>query len=414
MKVKVFFNLFKHFGIKFFGVLSSSIIIFFLQKKYGNEVQGFYGVLSNSILLLTILSHFGIPSLVSLQMAYYNKNSVNRVKQIINNCLKTILIIQPVFIPLLIYQFYNITYNFIDVALLCLAIISNVLIYFYAYVLRGLSEYGWMIFFTETSRWIIVLITLLIFHDIVEIKKLIVFSFLISSLITFLLAYYKTKISGFNFTFKFYKVNLNGIKKILLNSLTLMIASFGMLCIQQINIIQLSYYQPIADVGFFNFTLKYLMITIMPVSVISAKYAHVTSEFYFNKNYVKVKKSLLFSSIASLCITAIAVIVLYALSSYIYPFVNQNFDYKLYLLIGGSMLLISLYGFWVSFLTQIKKSNRIVLTLFVAIICNLIANYVITPKYSYYGTAISDLISNFIMLISCIYIILNFLKNDDK
>ncbi|SFC96033.1 lipopolysaccharide biosynthesis protein [Algibacter pectinivorans] len=414
MKVKVFLNLFKYFGIKFFGVLSSSIIIFYLQKKYGNEIQGFYGVLSNSILLLTILSHFGIPSLVSLQMAYYNKHNVNRVKQIINNCLKTILIIQPVFIPLLIYQFYNITYSFTDVALLCIAIFSNVLIYFYAYVLRGLSEYGWMIFFTETSRWVIVLLTLLLFQDIIEIKKLIVFSILLSSLLTFTLAYFKTKYLGYNFSYLFYKINLNGIKKTLFSSLSLMVASFGMLCIQQINIIQLSYYQPIAEVGFFNFTFKYLMITIMPVSVISAKYAHLTSEYYFNKKYSEVRKNLAFSSIASLCITAIAITFLYAISSYIYPFVNQKFDYKLFLLIGGSMLLFSLYGFWVSFLTQIKKSNSIVFTLFLAIICNLIVNYIVTPKYSYYGTAISDLVSNLIMLISCVYIIFNFLKKDEK
>ena len=396
------------FGIKAIGVLCTSTIVFFLQKKFGNEEQGFYGVVSNSILLFTVLCQFGIPSFTSLQISINKKYNRSKVQKIIGRCIKALLVIQPIFLPLIVYQSYNILFDWYYCLLFSTSIFLNVFIYFFAYILRGFNHYGWMIFLTESLRWLIILILLFSFNNVVEIQELIVHSIFTASLITFCVGFYRVRHLGFNLMKSIHVIKPKSVKGIVISSSAFVLSSFGVICLQQMNIIQLSYYRPLNDVGLFNFTYKYLAFSIIPVSVISAKYAQIASEYFFQDKKEKVKKLLTNVTVVSFSITIISILLLYLVSQYVYFYVNQVFDIKLYIILGFSMFTFSIYGFWISFLVMVKKAKLTSIVLMIAVFSNLIINAIITPKYSYIGTAISDLASNLIALALCSYILINF------
>jgi O-antigen/teichoic acid export membrane protein len=396
------------FVVKFLGVLISSLIIFFLQKSFGNEIQGFYGVISSTVLLLTILSQFGIPSLISRKIAFYKKYKKQKVNTVISNSFKTMLIIQPLFIPVVWYQFSSFDLSFKEVFFFYIAVFSNVIIYFYAYVLRGLNDYGWMIFITETSRWVGVGFVLLVFNEWFEIRELIIYSFTFSSVLTVLIARIRLSQKGQGILVDYKSVSLARIKQITSSSSTLMFTSFGTLGLQQMNIIQLSFYNSMNDVGIYNFTFKFSAFAIMPVAVISAKYAHLASEYYYHNEMVKLKKMFLGSTLFSLGLTSVALIAIYIVSPYVYEFVELEFDLKLFIMVSASMVLFSVFSYWISFLEMINKSKETTVILLIAILSNLISNYFLTPEYSYFGTATSDLISYSIAFTSTAYLVFKF------
>lgn len=396
------------FAIKIIGVLSTSIIVFFLQKKFGNEVQGLYGVLSNTILLLTVLCQFGIPSLTSLHISINKKYNHSKSQEIISRCFKVLFIIQPLFIPLIIFQSSNIFSNWFHITLLILSIFLNVFIYFFAYILRGFNKYGWMIYLTESMRWIIIFLLIFSLNTFFKIEELIVYSIFIASLGTFLLGYYRVRLLGFVLFKKFNFINFKLIKFIILSSSPFVISSFCILCLQQMNIIQLLYYSSFEDVGVFNFTYKYLAFSIMPVSVISAKYAQIASEYYFKSMKSEVRRIFYNSTFASLIIASSLVVFLFIVAKYVYFYVNQDFNLQLFIIIGLSMLIFSIYGFWISFLIMIKKGKSTAILLVIAVFCNLLLNSIITPERGYFGSAISDLLSHLLALIMCIYFLIKF------
>jgi O-antigen/teichoic acid export membrane protein len=403
-------DLIKFFGIKIFGVIFSSLIIFYLQKKYGNSIQGYYGVLTNYILLLTIFSQFGLPSYISLQLSYYKKSNIIKTGKIVNDYIKTLLYIQPIIFVIVLILLYYLKLSFFEILIIYLTVLVNVFIYFYSYVLRGMNNFGWMIFFTETSRWVLIFMIVLIFENYFSIEDIILYALFLSSILTFGFSYFRVKYIGFNSFDWFSSIKINRIKNTLLKSSTLMTASFGALCFQQMNVIQLSYYKPMEDVGIFNFTFKYLSFTILPVSVLVAKYAQVASGYYFQREIKRLKKTFFEITLLSFILTILAIIILYYFSNSIYSYVNQSFDLNLFILLSISMLFFSLFGFWVSFLEMIKKSKEATLILFTGIIINIIVSYFVTPYMSYLGIAISYLVSSFVCLIICVFYLNNFFK----
>jgi O-antigen/teichoic acid export membrane protein len=146
----------------------------------------------------------------------------------------------------------------------------------------------------------------------------------------------------------------------------------------------------------------------MPVSVISAKYAQIASEYYFKSMKREARKIFYNSTFACLGIASSLIAFLFIVAKYVYFYVNQEFNLQLFIIVSFSMLIFSIYGFWISFLIMINKGKTTSILLATAVFCNLLFNSIITPERGYFGSAISDLLCHLIALLMSTYFLIKF------
>jgi len=403
MSIKKSINSTVLLALKMIGVASSALLVVFLQKITGTEMQGYYALLFNLTHVATIFCVFGMPALITRQiseiLALFPNAASERIDAAFSICLQSMLVVFLVAAPLLVIVFIYFGLNTYEAIVSLPIVFLNILVYLFGYYIRGFKLFRWMIFITESSRLFLSLAFILVVYVTGDVSRSsILYSVLFASAISCFIGYVVAKkYAQLNLTIRYFR--LGDIRQCLKSSFPLMLSSFTMLCMQQSNVIQVSLYSTLYETGVFNFANKLMAFSVMPLSIIGAIYGQKASEVFICSGAKESKKLLIRVSLLSLASSIIALIGINSLAVFVYDYADQPFDYKLLLICSMSYIFFSLYGFGISFLdmTNMAKSSAYIMMSTLAI--NFIVNYLLTPSLGAIGAAVSDAISHGMALI---------------
>lgn len=396
-------NSFYSISLKLIGVFSSALLVIFIQKIAGTEMQGYYALLFNLTHVATIFCIFGVPSFLTREISEIRtlalSDASTRIGKILKISISSIAFVFFLVAPLVFFIFISLGLDYHEAFIALLIVWFNIYIYLFACFVRGFNHFNWMIFITESSRFLLSLFFVIaIFLFSVLDRKTILYSLLLASAVSFVQAILVAK-KNTNVDFHIRKINTSGIKKCLKGSMPLMLSSFTILCMQQSNVIQVSLYSSFHEAGLFNFANKLMAFSVMPISIINAIYGQKASEIYISSGLTKAKEMLIKVTTLSFFSCVVSILVINLFSPYIYNYVGQSFNVKLLMILSLTYLFFSVYGFGITFLGMINMAKPSAYIMMLTLMLNFFLSYILIPSYGAIGAAMSDALSHGIAML---------------
>jgi len=375
-------NLFVLLISDIFVNILSLILIVFIARFLGDVGLGKYSFAFSFVGLFTIISDFGLGSLMIREIAKDKRNTQRYFSNVLT--IKLILLFIVLVLPIITIV---LTESGEIITLVTIASFATVLLHF-----------SWFL------RWLIQSYELMQYESLIKIlEKLFVFAFVlfalffgsgiigvffgiaIAYLISALFSYrYSRKIAKFKpaVDFKFWK-------QLFKNGIPFWMTGVFMLILFRIDTVMLSYMKDFATVGWYNAAYKLVEgLLFIPIVFTTAIYPTMSRFYVENKKYLK---ELLRRAFKYLVILAIPIGIGTTMLSeriilFLYKEQFTNSIFALQILIWAGMLLFvnHLLG---NFLNAINRQRYFTYSAAIAALLNIILNALLIPKYSYVGAA---------------------------
>ena len=218
------------------------------------------------------------------------------------------------------------------------------------------------------------------------------------------------------FHFKIYHLKLDFNKKIWKNVLTLswplaLGGAVGSICANT-DSIMMGYWGQITETGWYNASQRVMAVALIPTGLIGASFFPALSKF-LGESKEKLQKSWNYFMEIMIFLSVPLVIGGVALASKIIDFVYDPsyfpsvLAFQILIITGGIIILGSPFSYALIISNQQKKAFWVI---FAGAIVNVILNFILIPKYSLYGAAITTLIAGSLVLFLFFRFTLKFTK----
>ena len=395
IKNNSFFTLF----LRLTGVLFIFLTTFLFTNNYNSEIVGLYDFTRSYFLV------FGsLIMLSSDQTILYLIGRYNNSKECIIDIYKKILLF--CFAIYILNNFAFISINFFEIIDLneltkTIIIKTNLVLFFYCVflvnieILRALS----FIFLSETFRNVIKYLPLIIgfiYLQNIENSYLILDFFIygfvfISTLSTFILFYLLNK----KIDIKSEKFKKDSYKDIIKYSIPITISTVSLYLLSSIDIFFLKYFYGDKYVAYYSVAVKIITIISVAINAISLSVATDIAYNFINLNFEALRKTLnKTAKIIFYFSLVLTVFILLFSDSILNVFGKEYLISKqtlVVLLIGNLVMAIS--GNTYIYLLMTNKGKILGKLIFISVLINIALNFILIPRFSLFGAAISSVIS---------------------
>jgi O-antigen/teichoic acid export membrane protein len=362
---------------------TSIIIIGFLTAKYfGPELFGSYALIQSVIISLSFIVSFGLDNQTIL---FFNDNLSNNYLWV-NRVLSYRLSFSVIYFILVNAIIYILDQdNFIAGIFFSLSLVFSASSIFYTHNIysSNFKTNFHVILFSSAFGFIIKLLALFFIGDLLSIS---IAFFLESFLKSVMFLYYEKK-NGYKFVF-----DLSNSKKLLLLSIPLILSGIVSDLYRTIDLLLLRHFDNEINLGIYSFISKYVLSFSIIISVFSSYIlSGLQGNNKNNDNFI------VHSFIISFYMLFIVVISLFLSTE----FILSNFfsEYlpglKVFYWLLPSLFFYLTGSIFTYLLILSEKSKYILINSIIGLTINFILNFILIPKFSIYGAAISTLISLF-------------------
>lgn len=387
------------FIFKIIGSLLGYVFLLLVTRTSGAEVWGVFVLCMALLNITSILSRFGVDTAL-LRFVAQLKGKTEEVKGIYFQGL-TLVLFLSIFFSVLLFLFSDIVAELVFrkayltpyFKVIAFALIPFTIIHINAQAYRGLKRIKEFAFFQHTSKFLfaIVIFVLLFYFTDIDAIILPIYSFLAAVIIVMIFSGV-----GIFKTFKAIQAIITFSKKeILRTSYPMMLSSSILLLIAWTDTIMLGIYKTEADVGVFFVALKLAMFTGIVLGAVNSIVAPKLSET-FNNNKMEEFRILIKQSTRIIFFISLPIlIVLLLFPEFLLSLFGQEFAIAkttlLILLVGQA---VNVMSGSVGFILQMTGKEKIYQNiLLLALVCNILLNILLIPKFGIEGAAIASTFS---------------------
>lgn len=398
------------FILRILGMILGYIFALMLAHQYGAKGVGIFSLVTTYIAIALIFAKAGLDiSSMKYISRFYVANDISSVKGLYLKSLRLILF-SSIFTTILFWYFSGISAIYIfkkdylsDIfSFATVMIVPMALLQFHAEIIRGYKKiiHYFLVNSISVSLIGIILLSLnlkSIFSDYVYIDIYIIAQF-ITLFISIVIWMYDSKIIH-------QKVkNTVTTKKLLKSSFPIMITGSIASVMGWMDIIMLSMYGTEENVGIYSMALKLAMLTSIALIAVNSILAPKISHLYSINDFKNLEKTI-HQATKMIFLIASPVLIIYVIApDYIMGIFGQDFK------VGAIALIILSLGQFVNaisgpvgqVLNMTDKENILRNTAIFAVLCNLILNYILIPKYGMNGAAIATAVSGTIWNLLCV------------
>lgn len=382
--------------------VSTAILTIYIARELGQNTYGLYNFSISFIALFSLISEFGISTLLTREIAQNSKVNIEYIST--SFLLKLIFTFLMIFIISVLVSLSN--YTIIEkIVILMLAIISSInsISSFFIGIINGFQDMKFSALSSILERCILFIVGLTYLLNDGELIGYILISIITACIQLVYLHFIVVKKYGIKI--KLNKINIKTIKKILLNSLPLGITAYIIIIYYKADIVMLGLMKSNIEVAIYS--VAYMLINFLsfiPSTLMSVLFPFFSnlykSDFLRYTNFINKAFKILF-------VIAFPLSVVVTVTA---PKIVQIFFGNSY---GDSILPLQILIWTVSFMffnsflgnLMVIEGNAIKNTIVVTCtaIINIFLNFVLIPKYSIIGASISTVIAEMIPTIIIIY-----------
>ena len=409
MKIKLLnldrfsFNSILTIFIKGLGIVITYALMLFLTNFFSEELVGEFSISNNILLITGTICLFGAnQSIYQIGGRFYNGKNKSGLKKIytkyliISGIIYVLLLATALLIPKTVY---NEIFNEEGIYRLFLETISFAFVYFLASlnfeVLRIFNKIKSAEFFRSIFRTLIFFIGVLFiyyFNNELFLVEIFLLSFLVTAVITSVVVY---KIFSKESQIQILRDEIFSFKKIIKVSFPMSIGAIFILLMQSVDSFFIIKYYSFEELAYYSIAVKLTVLISIILTSINTIIAPDISNFYFKKDFKKLKEIIFKSSKLNFLLTIPILACLLFFPNTILNFFGQN-----YINAKDSLIILSLGQIVSSFcgsvglyLNMSEKQKYFLVLLSLSLIINVVLNFLLIPKYGIDGAAISSSIS---------------------
>ena len=381
-------------GVFLFGFCISYII----ANKFGSQAVGALTLVVNSALILSALMLVGTDSSILRIIPEHKKNKNFSCFKTYIKMLGIVFFIALIIIVLisffkshLVNLFFNEFSNEYIFYLVLLLSIFKALEKFNLSMLRALKDIK---FFALFQVLVPLLILICLVYLILNRKDLSIylpiyiniFSVVFFSLIAFLVIKKISSSSG-NFSPK--------VTSILVMSMPMMISSFLLLILSSVDVFIIKYFLSLEEVGVYTITIKIASLVLFFNTILNVIVAPKISELFYNENFKELEHLMKTITTINFVIVTPIVLLLSLLGTNILSIFGEGYTvgYSTLIVLLVSQLINAVSGPTGNFMNMTGNEVNLSKILFIAVVINIILNFLLIPQVGILGAAIATLIS---------------------
>jgi O-antigen/teichoic acid export membrane protein len=407
------------FIFKIIGMILGYIFTLLIAKWYGAETMGLYALSLTMLNIFVTIGLFGFDNSLVKFVADYNSNHKGElVKEVYY---KSLIVTTTVSLILVYILFINADFfaknifkneeliNFFQIA--SIAIVPFVLLRVNTAMFRGFKNIKLFSFFQNIMIFIFSILLLTSLYFFYNSKEVTISSQVIAIFITsifsfILLQKHLFKENILNRVLKY--------KDILKVSLPMLLTSSMALVMGWTDIIMLGIFRGEADVGVYSVLVKLATLTSITLVAINSIAAPKFSELHSKEDMDGLKKVIQHSTKMIFFTTLPIIVILSLFPEFVLGMFGKEF------IVGATALWILMFGQLINalsgsvgqILNMTGREKILQFTALIALVINIILNYLLAPTYGIIGVAIATALSGIIWNILCVIYIykeLNFL-----
>ena len=395
------------------GLLFSILI----TRWYGAEAMGIYSLVTVFMMFAGLISLLGLnTSIVRMIPEYIAKFSIVAAQKISYKFYKIVFFLSLLTAVIAyfsadliaIYIFKKEFMSFLF-TLAALFIVPQALMSLNTQIIRSLKEIK-ILTVLEVTTSILKVLTLIILHSFISDKYTSVYALFISNFIMAIISAYivhelfSARIK--NVTIQNYYSNLK-VKSIFSTSLPMFLTSGMVMLILQIDILMLSMYSTLKDVGIYAVVVKLASLSIFVTAAINTMAGPKFSELFYSNKLQELEKMAKQTTKLALTVSIPLMLLTVLFGKYLLHVFGAEFveGYETLIILIISLLISTAAGSEGYFLNMTGHERAYNKILLFSVFVNIVVNYFLIPIYGMEGAAIASLISKGIwMLIASLYI----------
>lgn len=381
---------------KVLGYGFTYVFLFLVARYFGAEGTGVYTLSLSILMVLAMFGQLGLNTGVLRFVGEFKAKGKN-IGPLYKTVLKLVIPVSLAFSVLLFLlsdilaeKAFNDTQLALPMKIIAVTLPFLVLKNMNIEFLRGLKRIKLSEFFRSLDRQlfnVVILLGAIFFFTAIYMPVIILgISFFIGFVISLILVLNRIKFS---------KENLVTAKTLITVSLPMMITSFSMLLMGNIDSIMLGIFTTTENVGIYNIALKLAMIVQFILVGVNAIAAPKISEFYWGEKKEELKRIVKFSTTLMFLATFPILVMILAFPDFLLSLFGNEF------IAGKDALMILAIGQFISVISGSvgivlnMTGNQIILRniMSVALLINIILNLILIPIFGILGASIATTIS---------------------
>lgn len=401
-----FFNIVKGMSYttlsKVMAIIFGFIVNFIISRYYGADVVGLVAAINSILLIATLFAVFGMHEMIlKLTSQLF---ATQKIKAIINVYKKTIWFVMALSIVIASIIYLNsefiVSYLFQNAELNDIIIWAALFIVVKSYllvnlgVIRGLRSIKFFAVLQVLPSFLMTILIVVLMQFIDNLHLPIYIYFIVDLLVT---------IIGFIYIFKKLNSFENkddeteeiSLKHMLLLSGPMFITASIFVLTSQIDILILTKYQSLSEVGVYSIAVKLSLLSIFTISAINSMVAPKFSELHHLNKHTELIYIAKKSSILIFWTTIPISLFLIVFGKYILGIFGETFylGYEALIILTIAHTVNALAGSNGMLLNMTGYQKEFMYIMFISIILNIVLNIILIPIYSINGAAIATLIS---------------------
>lgn len=392
------------FLAKIVSVFLGLLINYIIANNYGAGMVGILSLIMSILLIASLFTTFGMQdAIIKLILEFKNKHQIPFFEVYKNSIIISILLSFIIGMSLFYGSEFIALKIFADISLSTFVVYLSIFLFFYTFhqinvaTVRSLKEVKIFAFF-ELLPNLIMIVLLLLFSYLSDDFYIPIYAYLFSLFVLFCfssLIIYRIYIQERKSIKHIYNKSLIKIRLILKNSFPMLLTSSMFIIASQIDIFMLGFLTTVEEVGVYSIANKIaVMVTFITVAINSMS-APEFSDLY-NKGRINDLQYVAQKTTKLIFFTTFPIIIILGfLGKYILNIFGESFiiGYSVLLLLLLGQSLNAMLGSTGNFLNMTNNQNKLMFFVLIALILNIILNYMLIPMYGINGAAFSTMIS---------------------
>ena len=404
------FRLFNYGGHLFLNRLFAFILLALLSKYLSKDTMGQYFIFLNTLTILTTLSMAGIPYLINKELSVNKNYKIFNffTYKIISLCFFFVIFLSFVIFILLTF-FYEKILN-LNLIFFCSILASFNFILYHFFVSNGRLILANL--FEQILRYLLLIFFLLslIFFDynfqIIDLIFLYIFVNILIS-IFFLLSIFKQ----YNFDFKKRKTNFKYKKYLKYILLTGFVTIFSVLN-HKIDLLFIDYFLDKTQVSLYGIGSQFSLIMTIPFVIFYSVLGPKISLYLKSKKIIKLNALLDFYRLILIIFSlSLFLILILFFENLVSLFFTAEYleAFTVVKILTFTFFIASFFSFNEIFLNFTGNEKKVLFSVFLSFLLNVLLNIILVPKYGIVGASLSFAFSN--LFFNLLIFFINFKNN---
>jgi len=410
------------FIFRIVGMGLGYVLTLMITRWYGADTMGLFSLSITLLNIFTTISVFGFnDALVRFVADYNSNNKPHLVKDVYQKSLSTTIILSFILSVILYFSspfFSEIVFKNKELKfyfqIISFGVTPFVLININSAFFRGLKKINFFSFFKNVGVFLMTAIILFVastnkYHNSITVisQVLALYFIMIMSFVVIVkytgIAKYKSK-------------NILGYMDLLKVSFPMLFSSSMAFVMGWADIIMIGIFRNEGEVGVYSVVVKLALLTTIPLIAVSSISSSQFSEYFSQRKWDLLKKSI-FNSTKLILVTTAPIIFILALFSkeFLLSFGDEFVEglYALLFLFLGRIF-DAVTGISNLLLSMIGLQNQLMINMMIATFVNIILNYLLVPMYGINGAGISTSISIIFLNVLSVFIAVRFLRKKEN